>query len=63
MYTNKLEILSEDIRRKTTRRGGWGNKDWQGEVLVALIFGVLSGMTRIEFMRKCDEVGVYRFAI
>ena len=28
-----------------------------------LKFGVPSGMTRIEFKRKCDEAGLYCFAI
>ena len=41
------------------RQGRWSKKDWQGKVLiVVLIFGVPSDMTRIEFKRKCDEVGL-----
>ena len=63
MNTNKLEIFSEEIRRKTVRQGGWSKKDWQGKVLAVLIFGVPSDMMRIEFKRKCDEVGLYCFAI
>ena len=63
MNTNKPETFSEEIRRETVRHGGWGKKDWQGKVLVVLIFGVPSGMTRIEFKTKCDEVGVYCFPI
>ena len=31
--------------------------------LVVLIFGVPSDMTRIEFKRKCEEVGLYCLAI
>ena len=36
----------------------------RGEVLlvVVLIFGVPSDMTRIKFKRKCDEVGLSCFA-
>ena len=45
------------------RQGRWGKNDWQGKVLVVLIFGVPSQMTRIEFKRKCEEVGLYGFAI
>ena len=56
--TNKPEIFSEEIRRKTVRQGGWGKKYWQGKVLIALMFGVPSDMTRIEFKRKCEEVGL-----
>ena len=45
------------------RQGGWRKNDWKGKVLVVLVFGVPSDMTRIEFKRKCDEVGLYCFAI
>ena len=41
------------------RQGGWRKNDWKGKVLVVLVFGVPSDMTRIEFKRKCDEVGLY----
>ena len=54
------EIFSEEIinRRETVRQGRWGKKHWQGKVLViVLIFGGPSDMTRIEFERKCSEVG------
>ena len=63
MNTNKLEVFSEEIRRETVRPGGWNKKDWQGKVLIVLIFGVSSDMTRIEFKRKREEVGLYCFAI
>ena len=63
MNTSKLEIFSEEIRRETARQGGWGKKDSQGKVLVVLIFGVPSGMARIDFKRKCNEVGLYCFTI
>ena len=64
MNTNKLEIFSEEIRRKTARRGGGRNKHWQGKVLVVLIFGVPTSYTmRFEFKRKRDEARLYCFAI
>ena len=63
MNKNKRGIFSEEIRRETVRQGGWRKVDWKGRVLVVLIFGVPSDMTRIEFRRKCDEVGLYFFAI
>ena len=53
----------EEIRRETARRGGWERKDWEGKSLVVLIFGVPSDMTRIQFKKKCDEAGLYCFAI
>ena len=60
---NKLKILSEENRRETVGKGGWERKDWKGKSPVVLIFGVPSDMTRIEFKTKCDEVGLYYFAI
>ena len=45
------------------RQDGWRKNDWKGKVLVVLVFGVPSDMTRIEFKRKCDEVELYCFAI
>ena len=63
MKKNKLEVFSEELRRKTVRQGVWRKKYWQGKVLVVLMFGVPSDMTRIDFKRKCDEVGLYCFAI
>ena len=45
------------------RQGGCSKKDCQGKVLVVLIFGVPSDMTRIKFKRKYDEVGLCCFAI
>ena len=62
-YANKLEMLSEEIRRETVRQGGWRKRDWQGKVVVVLAFGVPRDMTRKELKRECDEVGMYCFAI
>ena len=45
------------------RQGGWRTNCWKGKVLVVLAFGVPSDMTRIEFKRKCDEVGLYCLAL
>ena len=45
------------------RKGGWERKYWKGESLAVLIFGVPRDMTRIEFKKKGNEVGLYRFAI
>ena len=42
---------------------GGKKNDWKGKVLLLLIFGVPSDMTRVEFKRNCDEVGLYCFAI
>ena len=62
--TSKLEILiSKEIDRETVRKGGWRSKEWTGKVLVVLVFGVRSNMTRIEFKRECNEVGLYCLAI
>ena len=57
--TNKLEIFSEEIKKETVRQGGWRKNDWKGKILVVLVFGVPSDMTRIEFKRKCDELCLY----
>ena len=40
------------------RQGGRRKNDWKGKVLVVLVFGVPSdsGMTRIEFERKREEI-------
>ena len=38
-------------------------KDWKGKSLVVLILEIPSDMTRIEFQKKCDEVGLDCFAI
>ena len=43
------------------RQGGW-RKNGRKEVLV-LVFVVASDMAIIELKRKCDEVGLYCFAI
>ena len=61
--TTRLEILSKAIERETVRKGGWRSKEWTGKVLVVLVFGVRSDMTRIEFKKKCNEVGLYCLAI
>ena len=53
-------ILGRD--KETVRQGGRTKNEWKGKVLVVLAFGVPSDMTRIEFKRKCDEVGLYCFA-
>ena len=39
------------------RQGGWRKNDWKGKVIVVLIFGVPSNMTRIEFKKRRNEVG------
>ena len=54
-------ILGRD--KETVRQGGRTKNEWKGKVLVVLAFGVPSDMTRIEFKRKCDEVGLYCFAV
>ena len=42
---------------------GGEKNNWKGKAFVVLIFGVPSDMTRIEFKRKCDDVGLYCFAL
>ena len=61
MSTNRLEIFSEEIRRETVRQGGWRKNGWKGKVLVliVLVFGVSSGMARIEFQRKVRRSRTY----
>ena len=49
--------------RRDGEQGGRRQRDWQGKVLVVLLFGLPSDMTRIEFKRKCEGVGLYCFAI
>ena len=44
------------------RQGVWNKKYLQGKLLVVLISGVPRDMTRIDFNRKCNEVGLYCFA-
>ena len=44
------------------RKGGWEREDWKGKSLVVLIFGLPNDM-RIEFKKKRNEAGLYRFAI
>ena len=60
--THKLEILSKEIERETVRKGGWRSKEWTGKVLVVLIFGICSDMTRIDFKKECNSVGLYCWA-
>ena len=40
------------------RKGGCRRKQWTGKVLVVLIFGGRSDMTRIEFKKKNNEIGL-----
>ena len=56
-------MFSEEIRRQAVRQNGWKKNEWKGKVLAVLVFVVPSDMTRIEFKRKCDEVGQDSFAI
>ena len=49
-------------RREAARKGGWRSKEWMDKFLVALVFGVSSDMTRIEFKRKCNGIGLYCWA-
>ena len=56
-------MLSKEIERETVRKGGCRSKEWTGKVLVVLVFGVRSDMTRTEVKRKCNEVGLYCLAI
>ena len=59
---HEQEILSTETERKTARKGGWIRKEWTGKFLVVLVFGVSSDMTRLEFKRKCSEIGLYCWA-
>ena len=49
---HEQEILSTEIKRKTVREGGWRSKEWTGNFLVVLVFGVSSDMTRVEFKKQ-----------
>ena len=59
---HEQEILSTEIERKTVRDGRWIRKEWTGKFLVLLVFGVSSDMTRLEFKRKCNGIGLYCWA-
>ena len=49
-------------RREAVRKGGWRSKEWMDKFLVVLVFGVSSDMTRIEFKRKYNGIGLHRWA-
>ena len=55
---HEQEILSTEIERKTVRDGRWIRKEWTSKFLVVLVFGVSSDMTRLEFKRKYNGIGL-----